>query len=87
VHYEHTAEARLTHPDSGDLVTDVSAIGGTVWLTQGQMADLYGTSRQNVQQVIARVLSDGEVDESTVNSELTVRAERRLTKEEPPAGR
>ena len=58
-----------------------------MWLTQGQMADLYGTSRQNVQQVIARVLSDGEVDESTVNSELTVRAERRLTKEQPPAGR
>ncbi len=51
------------------------AIDGTVWLAQAQVADLYGTSTQNVQQTIARVLADGEVDERTINFELIVRQE------------
>lgn len=46
-----------------------------MWLTQAQLADLYATSVQNVQQIIARVLADGEVSEATINSELIVRAE------------
>ncbi|MDZ7576850.1 MAG: virulence RhuM family protein [Candidatus Nanopelagicales bacterium] len=51
------------------------AIEGTVWLAQAQIAELYGTSVQNVQQTIARVLADGEVDDRTINSELMVRQE------------
>ncbi len=51
------------------------AIDGTVWLAQAQVADLYGTSTQNVQQTIARVLADGEVDERTINFELIVQQE------------
>lgn len=51
------------------------AAGGTVWLAQAQIAELYGTSIQNVQQTIGRVLADGEVDERTINSELMVRQE------------
>ncbi|MDR1431250.1 MAG: hypothetical protein LBI99_03935 [Propionibacteriaceae bacterium] len=49
--------------------------GGTVWLSQRGLADLYGTSVQNVQQIIARILADGEVAEATTNSELIVRLE------------
>ncbi|WP_186349720.1 hypothetical protein [Gordonia spumicola] len=37
------------------------AAGGTVWLTQAEIAQLYG-------QVISRVLADGEVSEETINS-------------------
>ncbi|MDP4014443.1 MAG: virulence RhuM family protein [Candidatus Nanopelagicales bacterium] len=51
------------------------AIEGTVWLAQAQIAELYGTSVQNVQQTIARVLADEEVDDRTINSELMVRQE------------
>ena len=51
--------------------------GGTVWLSQRGMADLYHTSVQNIQQIIARVLEDGEVTEATINSELIVRQEGR----------
>jgi len=70
--------------DHGELVLYTSvdgarfqlrAIDGTVWLAQAQIADLYGTSTQNVQQTIARVLADGEVDEGTINFELIVRQE------------
>ncbi|MCI1641322.1 MAG: virulence RhuM family protein [Actinomyces sp.] len=62
-----------TAPDGARL--QLRATDGTVWLTQGEIATLYGTSRQNVQQTIARVLADGEIDKATVNSELMVRSE------------
>lgn len=51
------------------------ASGGTVWLTQAEIAHLYGVSTQSVQQTIARILADGEVTEATINSELIVRTE------------
>lgn len=51
------------------------AVGGTVWLTQAEMAELYGTSVPNIAQTIARILADGEVTERTINSELMVRQE------------
>lgn len=51
------------------------ARGGTIWLTQAEIAVLYGTSGQNVGQIIRRVLADGEVDEATTNSEFVVRPE------------
>ncbi|MCL2424450.1 MAG: hypothetical protein FWD11_11275, partial [Micrococcales bacterium] len=43
------------------------------WLTYEQMADLYGTTSENIIQIVRRVLADREVDESTANSELVVR--------------
>ncbi|MGL5858575.1 MAG: RhuM family protein [Angustibacter sp.] len=72
---EPTGEVILYRAPDGGAVVQLRASGGTVWLTQGQMAGLYDTSTQNIQQVIARVLADGEVDASTINSELMVRAE------------
>lgn len=35
----------------------------TGWLTQAQIADLYGTSTQNIDQITRRVLADEEVTE------------------------
>jgi hypothetical protein len=48
---------------------------GTVWLDQTQIAALYGTSIPNVNQIVRRILKDGELGEATVNSELIVRQE------------
>ncbi|QIM15460.1 virulence RhuM family protein [Leucobacter insecticola] len=62
-----------TNDDGAQI--QLRAVGGSVWLTQMQIAELYGTSKQNVQQVIARILADEEVSEATVNSELTIRTE------------
>lgn len=67
-------EVILYHAEDGVHV-QLRASGGTVWLTQTEISRLYGSSPQNIQQTIARVLADGEVDESTINSELTVRTE------------
>src|SRR5450830_237109 len=72
---EPAGEVILYRSDDGGAVVQLRAVDGTVWLTQAQMADLYGTSKQNIQQTIARVLADGEVGAATVNSELTVHIE------------
>lgn len=60
-------------PDGAQV--QLRASGGTVWLTQAEMASLYGTSVPNIAQVISRVLADDEVGEATINSELMVRQE------------
>jgi hypothetical protein len=59
----------------GQQKVQLRAAGGSVWLSQLQMADLYGTSVPNIAQLISRILADGEVSESTINSELIVRTE------------
>lgn len=61
-------------PD-GRTTVQLRAIDGTVWLTQSQMAELYGTSVPNINQLISRVREDGEVSEATIKSELIVRFE------------
>jgi len=72
---EPAGEVILYRSDDGESLVQLRAVGGTVWLTQAQMAELYGTSVPNIIQIIRRVLADGEVDAATANSELVVRAE------------
>ena len=67
-------EIILYQADDGSRVR-LRASGGTVWLTQAEMAGLYGTSVPNIAQIVRRVLADDEVTSETVNSELMVRAE------------
>jgi hypothetical protein len=59
---------------SGSQV-QLHAVDGTVWLTYRGMADLYGTTSENIIQIVKRILSDGELDEATTNSELVVQTE------------
>lgn len=68
-------EIILYRGDGGAAVIQLRAVGGTVWLTQAQIAELYDTSTQNIQQIIAHVLADREVTGATINSELMVRTE------------
>jgi hypothetical protein len=71
-----SGELILYRADDGGSVVQLRAVDGTVWLTQAQLADLYGTSVPNIVQIIRRVLADGEVtEEATVHSELVVRSE------------
>jgi len=65
----------IVYRRQGASEVQLRAVNGTVWLTYEQMADLYATSRENIVQIIQRVLADGEMDESTCNSELQVRQE------------
>jgi hypothetical protein len=72
---EPRGELVVYRSDDGRAEVQLRAVQGTVWLTQAQIAALYDTSVQNIQQIIGRVLADGEVTPATINSELTVRRE------------
>ncbi|MGQ0764988.1 MAG: virulence RhuM family protein [Gemmatimonadota bacterium] len=55
---------------------EVRVSGGTAWLTQAQMAELYQTSVQNVNAHLIDIYEEGELDEqATINSWLIVRNE------------
>jgi hypothetical protein len=63
----------------GDSSGESSAVfpprGGTVWLSQRAIADLYATTVTNVNHIIRRILDDGEVTGATIDSESIVRQE------------
>ncbi|MDR3359760.1 MAG: virulence RhuM family protein [Bifidobacteriaceae bacterium] len=65
----------IVYRREGASAVQLRPVNGTVWLSQRAIADLYGTSVQNIQQIITRVLEDGELTEATINSELIVRQE------------
>lgn len=61
--------------DDGPVVA-VLVENETMWLTQKMMADLFGTTTQNVQQHLDAIYHSGELDEdSTIKIFLTVRQE------------
>jgi hypothetical protein len=68
-------ELVLYRTEDGRSQIQFRAVDGTVWLTQAQMAELFDTSVQNIQQRISAILEDGELTEATINSELIVRQE------------
>lgn len=52
---------------------------GTVWLSQLQIAELFQTSKQNINKHIQSIYDDHELDElATVNQQLTVQIEGRI---------
>lgn len=62
-------------PDGGTAL-DVRLEEDTVWLTQAQMVELFGSSKQNVSLHINNVFKEGELEKSsTVKYSLTVREE------------
>ena len=62
--------------EDGKTKIDVKLEDETVWLSQQQMADLYGTTKQNISLHIRNIFSEGELNElSTVKEFLTVQTE------------
>jgi hypothetical protein len=72
---EQQGELIVYRQGEGPSQVQLRAVNGTVWLTYEQMANLYATSRENIVQVVHRILADGELTEATCNSELQVRQE------------
>lgn len=65
----------LYHPDD-TLSLEVKLDQDTVWLTQAQMVDLFGSSKGNVSEHITNIYSQGELSrEATVRNFRTVRKE------------
>lgn len=62
--------------EDGTLKIDVRFEGETVWLTQGQMAELFQTTQQNVSLHLQNVYAEGELErEATHKESLLVRQE------------
>lgn len=62
--------------DSGEARLEVRLQDETVWLTQNLMAELYGTTKQNISLHIQNIFEEGELaPEATVKKYLTVRQE------------
>lgn len=58
----------------GQPIIDVQTDGETVWLTQAQLAELFGTSKQNISLHIQNIFQEDELSrEATVKEYLIVR--------------
>ena len=69
-------ELILYTADDGSVAIQLRAEGGSVWLTQAEMASLFQTSKQNISLHIKNVLAEGEVSGgATVKESLTVQTE------------
>ncbi|MFT4229720.1 MAG: virulence RhuM family protein [Microbacterium sp.] len=62
--------------DDGSPAIEVRLDGDTVWLTQQQLADLFGTTQQNVSLHLKNIYEEGELDEAATHKDfLSVRRE------------
>ena len=72
---ENKGEIVIYQPDS-EVRLEVRFEGETVWLTQAQMAELFGTTAQNISMHIGNVFKEGELEsEATCKDFLQVRSE------------
>jgi len=69
-------ELILYTTEDGSVEVQLRAEGGTVWLTQMELAALFDTSKQNISLHIKNILGSGELEEeATVKESLTVQSE------------
>ena len=73
---EASSQFLLYQSEDGHTRIEVRLAGETVWLTQAAMAELYGTTPQNITQHITAICDEGELDEAaTCKPYLQVRTE------------
>lgn len=83
---EKQGDIVIYQTEDGGTKIDVRFEGETVWLTQQQMAELFGSSRTNIVEHIRHIYEEGELDEdSTCRKFRQVRDEggRRVSREIP----
>jgi len=68
-------ELILYTAEDGSVAIQLRAEGGTVWITQLELATLFQTSKQNISLHIKNILTEGELDESVVKEYLTTAAD------------
>lgn len=71
-----SGEILIYQPEDGRTRIHVRLEGESVWLTQGQMVELFQSSKQNISLHIRNIYEEGELDEgATVKEYLTVQTE------------
>ena len=66
----NTSEILIYQNSDGNIKIDVRLDEETVWLTQAQMADLFGKARTTVTEHIQNVFAEGELFENVVCREF-----------------
>lgn len=73
---ESTGEIILYHQDDGTTEITVRLEDETVWLSQQQIAELFGTTRENITMHLRNIFNEGELDEEATSKDfLQVRNE------------
>ena len=62
-------EIVVYQPEGGEFHIEVRVENETVWLTQGQMAELFHATKQNISLHIAKIFKEGELDPKVVVKE------------------
>lgn len=68
-------ELILYTAEDGKVAIQLRAEGGTVWITQLELATLFQTTKQNISLHIKNILAEGELDASVVKEYLTTAAD------------
>ncbi len=63
---ENKSEIVIFKPEDEKISVDVRFEGETVWLTQAQLVDLYGSSKANVSERIKHIFEEEELEEDSV---------------------
>lgn len=72
----NNGEILIYQSEDGQTRIDVQFQDETAWLTQGQMAELFQTTKQNISLHVKNVFEEGELDSgATVKESLTVQNE------------
>ncbi|MDO6435640.1 virulence RhuM family protein [Flavitalea sp. BT771] len=70
----HESEILIYQSPQGNTKVEVRVEGETVWLSQGQMAELFQTTKQNISLHIKNVFNEGELTEDSVVKEYLTTA-------------
>lgn len=68
------SEIVIFKTQDGKTDIDVKIEDGTVWLTQGQMVELFNTTKQNISLHIKNIFDEGELDKNSVVKEYLTTA-------------
>ncbi len=71
---EPQSEILIYQPEGGKTRIDVRLEDETVWLTQGQLVDLFQSSKQNISLHIRNLFTENELDETSVVKEYLTTA-------------
>lgn len=69
-----SSEIVIFKTQDGKTDIDVKVEDGTVWLTQGQMVELFNTTKQNISLHIKNIFDEGELDRNSVVKEYLTTA-------------
>jgi hypothetical protein len=76
----NNGEIIIYQTEDGLSEISLQAIDGTVWLTQGEMAELFNTTKQNISLHLKNIFEDNELSENSVVKDfLTTAKDGKMT--------